>query len=56
MKKKYIIPVLNIVQTATYQMVAVSKLDVDSEKTTSTQYTKDQGSWGDVWGSDDDDE
>lgn len=54
MKKAYIIPVLNIVHTATHQMIAQSKLDVDSNKSTSTQYTKESGSWGDIWDSDDD--
>ena len=54
MKKKYIIPVLYIVQTATHQMIANSKLDVDPSKSVDANMTKDQGSWGDVWGSDDD--
>lgn len=57
MKEKiYIAPAMQVVQVNATSIVATSKLDVDTNKTTGTQFTKDQGSWGDIWGSDDDDE
>lgn len=49
MKKKYIVPVLNIVHIATHQMIAVS-LGVNSETQTDVQYSKDEGDWDDdLW-------
>lgn len=57
MKEKiYIAPAMQVVHVNGTSIVATSKLDVDTNKTTGTQFTKDQGSWGDIWDSDDDDE
>lgn len=56
MKKNiYISPALQVVLVSTSTIVATSKLDVDSSKSTTTQYTKEnQNSWGNIW--DDDEE
>lgn len=54
MKEKiYIAPAMQVVHVNGTSIVATSKLDVDTNKTTGTQFTKEQGSWGDIWGSDD---
>lgn len=52
MKKTYKIPALNTIAVNATQMIAESRLEVNQSKTTGTQYTKESGSWGDIWGSD----
>ena len=54
MKEKiYIAPAMQVVHVNGTSIVATSKLDVDTTKSTGTQYTKESGAWGDIWGSDD---
>lgn len=57
MKKIYLTPLTSVIHIHASQMIAES-LDIKSGTVTkeSDVMTKDQGSWGNVWGSDDDDE
>ena len=57
MKKIYLTPLTSVIHIQASQMIAES-LDIKSGTVTeeSDVMTKDQGSWGDVWGSDDDEE
>lgn len=55
MKRIYLTPLTSVIHVQASQMIAES-LDIKSGTVTkeSDVMTKDQGSWGDVWGSDDD--
>lgn len=54
-KKTYMIPALHIVKIHTEKLIAES-MGIVNETATAGKggYTKESGSWGDIWDSDDD--
>ena len=58
MKKIYLTPLTSVIHIQASQMIAESLGFKKGTTVTKEEdvMTKDQGSWGDVWGSEDDDE
>ena len=55
MKKKYIQPEVLTIKLCACAVIASSpdKIDIHDEGGSGTDLTKDHGSWGNLWGSDD---
>ena len=56
MKRIYLTPQTTIVKIGLEQRLLADSLKIHNKEIDADAMTKDQGSWGNVWGSDDDDE